>query len=44
MRENLKTMVTVTARVDRRGLVSTVSDVRRALDSSGLITGALWPR
>jgi multidrug efflux pump subunit AcrB len=38
-RDNLKTMVAVTARIEGRDMGSTVSDVRRALDSSGLITG-----
>ena len=38
-RDNLKTMVAVTARIEGRDMGSTVSDVRRALDSSGLISG-----
>ncbi|MDE3117316.1 MAG: efflux RND transporter permease subunit, partial [Pseudomonadota bacterium] len=38
-RDNLKTMVAVTARIEGRDMGSTVSDVRQALDASGLITG-----
>ncbi|MBU6442720.1 MAG: efflux RND transporter permease subunit [Alphaproteobacteria bacterium] len=38
-RDNLKTMVAVTARIEGRDMGSTVSDVRQALDASGLMTG-----
>jgi CzcA family heavy metal efflux pump len=38
-RENLKNMVAVTARIERRDLGSTVADVKRLLDSSQLIAG-----
>lgn len=41
-RENLKTMVAVTARIQGRDMGSTVSDVKRALDKSGLIKGATY--
>ncbi len=38
-RDNLKTMVAVTARIEGRSLGGTVSDVKRTLDKSGLIAG-----
>lgn len=41
-RENLKTMVAVTARIQGRDMGSTVSDVKSALDGSGLIKGATY--
>jgi CzcA family heavy metal efflux pump len=41
-RENLKTMVAVTARIEGRDMGSTVSDVKRALDQSGLIKGSVY--
>ncbi len=43
-RENLKTMVAVTARIEGRDMGSTVADVSRALDTSGLITGSVYYR
>ena len=41
-RDNLKTMVAITARIQGRDMGSTVSDVKAALDSSGLITGETY--
>ena len=41
-RENLKTMVPVTARIEGRDLGSTVADVKTALDASGLFSGAIY--
>ncbi len=41
-RENLKTMVAVTARIEGRDLGSTIADVKRALDHSGLMTGSVY--
>lgn len=39
-RENLQTMVAVTARIEGRDMGSTVADVKSALDRSGLVTGS----
>ena len=39
-RDNLKTMIAVTARIEGRDMGSTVADVKKALDRSGLITGS----
>jgi multidrug efflux pump subunit AcrB len=41
-REDLKTMVPVTARIEGRDLGSTVADVKQALDTSGLFAGAIY--
>jgi CzcA family heavy metal efflux pump len=41
-REDLKTMVPVAARIEGRDLGSTVADVKQALDTSGLFTGAIY--
>jgi CzcA family heavy metal efflux pump len=41
-REDLKTMVPVTARIEGRDLGSTVADVKQALDGSGLFAGAIY--
>ncbi|MBS0273775.1 MAG: efflux RND transporter permease subunit [Proteobacteria bacterium] len=41
-RENLKPMVAVTARIEGRDMGSTVSDVKRTLDKSGLIAGSTY--
>ncbi len=41
-RENLKSMVAVTARIEGRDLGSTVQDVKRALDGSNLIAGNVY--
>jgi Cu/Ag efflux pump CusA len=41
-RENLKTMVPVTARIEGRDLGSTVADVKQALDASGLFAGGIY--
>jgi CzcA family heavy metal efflux pump len=41
-RENLKLMVPVTARIEGRDMGSTVADVKRAVDSSGIITGTMY--
>lgn len=41
-RDDLKPMVAVTARVEGRDIGSTVSEVRRALQSSNLITGTTY--
>lgn len=41
-RENLASMVAVTARIEGRDLGSTVSDVKQALDHSGLIKGSVY--
>src|SRR3984893_2881937 len=42
VRENLKTMVPVTARIEGRDLGSTVADVKQALNASGLFGGAIY--
>jgi len=39
-RENLKSMVAVTARIEGRDLGSTVRDVKRAVDNSHLVSGS----
>jgi CzcA family heavy metal efflux pump len=41
-RDNLKRMVAVTARIDGRDLGSTISDVRQALDASGLLPAGVY--
>ncbi|MDE1939841.1 MAG: efflux RND transporter permease subunit, partial [Alphaproteobacteria bacterium] len=41
-RDNLKTMVAVTARIENRDMGSTVQDVKHALDNSGLMTGSMY--
>ncbi|MDR5726760.1 MAG: efflux RND transporter permease subunit [Terriglobia bacterium] len=41
-RENLKTMVAVTGRIEGRDLGSTIADVKQALDRSGLLTGSTY--
>jgi CzcA family heavy metal efflux pump len=41
-RDNLKTMVAVTARIEGRDLGSTVSDVKSTLDRSGLVSGSAY--
>ena len=41
-RDNLKTMVPVTARIEGRDMGSTVQDVKRALDNSHLIAGDMY--
>src|SRR6185312_5097839 len=41
-RENLKTMVAVTARIEGRDLGSTIADVKQAIDHSGLLTGSTY--
>jgi CzcA family heavy metal efflux pump len=43
-RDNLKTMVAVTARIEGRDMGSTVSDVKKAIDNSNLITGGMYYR
>lgn len=41
-RDNLKNMVAVTARIEGRDLGSTVADVQKALDGSGLFSGTTY--
>jgi len=41
-RENLKTMIAVRARIEGRDMGSTVSEVKQALDASGLISGTTY--
>ncbi len=41
-RENLKLMIPVTARIEGRDLGSTVGDVKRSVDSSGIVTGTMY--
>ncbi len=41
-RDNLKTMIAVTARIEGRDMRSTVSDVKRMLDASGLVTWDMY--
>lgn len=41
-RENLKLMIPVTARIEGRDMGSTVADVKRAVDSSGIVSGTMY--
>jgi multidrug efflux pump subunit AcrB len=41
-RENLKMMVPVTARIEGRDMGSTVADVKRVVDASGLVNGTMY--